>query len=113
MSEDQRTAQQWIVGVGESDLKTVKSGESVELGRKPLRPLADDGYSRLDIADSNKSMSKRHAVFAVDDNGTATINTEICTELGYDYDTVAKAFEPYCTKINTITTAESFSDVQQ
>ena len=47
------------------------------------------------------------------DNGTATINTEICTELGYDYDTVAKAFEPYCTKINTITTAESFSDVQQ
>ena len=47
------------------------------------------------------------------DNGTATINTEICTELGYDYDTVAEAFEPYCTKINTITTAESFSDVQQ
>lgn len=47
------------------------------------------------------------------DNGTATINTEICTELGYDYDTVAAAFEPYCTKINTITTAESFSDVQQ
>ena len=47
------------------------------------------------------------------DNGTATINTEICAELGYDYDTVAKAFEPYCTKINTITTAESFSDVQQ
>ncbi len=47
------------------------------------------------------------------DNGTATINTEICTELGYDYDTVAAAFQPYCTKINTITTAESFSDVQQ
>ena len=44
-------------------------------------------------------------------NETAT--TEICTELGYDYDTVAEAFEPYCTKINTITTAESFSDVQQ
>ena len=47
------------------------------------------------------------------DNGTATINTEICAELGYDYDTVAAAFEPYCTKINTITTAESFSDVEQ
>ena len=47
------------------------------------------------------------------DNGTATINTEICTELGYDYDTVAAAFQPYCTKINTITTAESFDDVQQ
>ena len=26
------------------------------------------------------------------DNGTATINTEICAELGYDYDTVAEAF---------------------
>jgi putative tryptophan/tyrosine transport system substrate-binding protein len=47
------------------------------------------------------------------DNGTATINTEICAELGYDYDTVAAAFEPYCTKINTITTAESFSDAEQ
>mgnify|MGYP004529047419 FL=1 len=47
------------------------------------------------------------------DNGTATINTEICSELGYDYDTVANAFKPYCTKINTITTAESFGDVQQ
>ena len=47
------------------------------------------------------------------DNGTATINTEICAELGYDYDAVAAAFEPYCTKINTITTAESFSDVEQ
>ena len=47
------------------------------------------------------------------DNGTATINTEICAELGYDYDTVAAAFEPYCTKINTITTAESFSDIEQ
>ena len=47
------------------------------------------------------------------DNGTATINTEICTELGYDYDTVAAAFQPYCTKINTIATAESFDDVQQ
>ncbi len=47
------------------------------------------------------------------DNGTATINTEICAQLGYDYDAVAAAFQPYCTKINTITTAESFDDVQQ
>lgn len=47
------------------------------------------------------------------DNGTATINTDICTELGYNLDEVESAFQPYCTKINTITTAESFSDVQQ
>lgn len=46
-------------------------------------------------------------------NGTATINTEICTQLGYDYETVAAAFEPYCSAINTITTAESFSDLEE
>ncbi len=46
------------------------------------------------------------------DNGTATVNTEICAELGYDFDTVAAAFKPHCTKINTITTAESFGDLQ-
>ena len=43
------------------------------------------------------------------DNGTAAINTETCTALGLDFDTVSKAFEPYCTKITTLTTAESFS----
>ena len=43
------------------------------------------------------------------DNGTATINTETCEALGFDFDTISKAFEPYCTKINTLITAESFS----
>ena len=43
------------------------------------------------------------------DNGTAAINTETCTALGLDFDAVSKAFEPYCTKITTLTTAESFS----
>ncbi len=42
------------------------------------------------------------------DNGTATINTDICKELGLDYDEVNKLFEPYCIKIQEITTAESF-----
>ena len=42
------------------------------------------------------------------DNGTATINTETCAAVGFDLDTVSKAFEPYCTKIETLTTAESF-----
>ena len=42
------------------------------------------------------------------DNGTATINTEICEQLGLDFDAVSAAFEPYCTKIETITTAEDF-----
>ena len=43
------------------------------------------------------------------DNGTAAINTETCEALGLDFDAVSKAFEPYCTKITTLTTAESFS----
>ena len=43
------------------------------------------------------------------DNGTAAINTETCTALGLDFDTVSTAFELYCTKITTLTTAESFS----
>ena len=43
------------------------------------------------------------------DNGTAAINTETCAALGLDFDAVSKAFEPYCTKITTLTTAESFS----
>ena len=43
------------------------------------------------------------------DNGTAAINTETCAALGIDFDAVSKVFEPYCTKITTLTTAESFS----
>lgn len=42
------------------------------------------------------------------DNGTATINTEICAQLGMDYATVSKAIEPHCTKVEQIKTAESF-----
>lgn len=45
------------------------------------------------------------------DNGTATVNTETCAALGLDYDTVAAAFAPYCTQVQSITTAESFSDL--
>ena len=33
------------------------------------------------------------------DNGTATINTDICKTLGLDYDELNKVFEPYCLKI--------------
>ena len=45
------------------------------------------------------------------DNGTATVNTDICTLLGLDYDTIAETFGPYCTKVQPITTAESFDDL--
>lgn len=46
------------------------------------------------------------------DNGTATVNTEICEKLGLDFDTVSEAFSPYCTRVEEITTAESFSDLE-
>ena len=45
------------------------------------------------------------------DNGTATINTEICAELGYDYDDISAKIAPYCTKVQSIVTAESFDDI--
>lgn len=45
------------------------------------------------------------------DNGTATINTDICAALGYQPETVASVFAPYCTAVETITTAEDFGDL--
>ena len=43
------------------------------------------------------------------DNGTATVNTETCEKLGYGFDEEKELFAPYCTQVNPITTAESFS----
>ena len=42
------------------------------------------------------------------DNGTATVNTETCSALGFDFANIKEAFAPYCTSVNEITTAESF-----
>ena len=42
------------------------------------------------------------------DNGTATVNTETCAALGFDYDQIAEIFAPYCTKVQPIQTAEAF-----
>lgn len=42
------------------------------------------------------------------DNGIATVNTETCEALGLDLETVKAAFEPYCTEIVEVTTAENF-----
>ena len=46
------------------------------------------------------------------DNGCATINTETCEKMGFNYDEICKAFEPFCTKIQSIVTAESFDEVK-
>ena len=42
------------------------------------------------------------------DNGTATINTDICAQLGMSYDDIAAKIAPHCTKVEKITTAETF-----
>ncbi len=42
------------------------------------------------------------------DNGTATVNTETCAALGYDFNTISSAFAPFCTKVESIVTAEEF-----
>lgn len=42
------------------------------------------------------------------DNGTATVNTEICEKLGFKFDEVKELFAPYCTQVNSIVTAEEF-----
>ena len=46
------------------------------------------------------------------DNGTATVNTDICEVMGLDFDAVAETFAPFCTKVQPIVTAEEFSDLQ-
>lgn len=46
------------------------------------------------------------------DNGTATINTDICEAVGIDFNDIKEKFEPLCTKVESITTAESFNDIK-
>lgn len=71
MSE--QTAGQWRLQVAGGDQVSVRPGESLEIGRKPLRPLPDEGIARLEIDDATKSMSKRHARFSVAADGEAVL----------------------------------------
>ncbi len=45
------------------------------------------------------------------DNGTATVNTETCAALGLDFATIEATFSNEGAKVQTITTAESFNDL--
>ena len=62
------------------------------------------------LLDGNKPATTPVLTF---DNGTATINTDICKELGLNYDELAETFAPLCTKVQSIVTAESFDDLNQ
>lgn len=46
------------------------------------------------------------------DNGTATVNTDVSEKLGYDFESVKATLAPYCTKVESIVTAESFDDIK-
>lgn len=59
-----------------------------------------------DILVNNKDVST-YSVKTFD-NGIATINSEICEELGLNFDEVKDLLAPYCTEVNSIETAESF-----
>lgn len=72
MSDDQRSTK-WMIRVDGSDLASVEAGQTVEIGRKPLRPLSDDGVQRIEIVDNTRSMSKRHAQFSVKSDGNAIL----------------------------------------
>ena len=73
MSGDQQATTKWMIRVDGSDLTSVEAGQTVEIGRKPLRPLSDDGTTRVEILDDTRSMSKRHAEFSVKSDGNAIL----------------------------------------
>ena len=70
---EQNTVRQWIIKVNDSEQLTVEPGSSVEIGRKPIRPLNGDGHRRFEIDDATRSISKRHALFTVDAEGSAML----------------------------------------
>lgn len=41
-------------------------------------------------------------------NGVATVNTEVCQEIGYDLETIRTQFEPLCSALEEVVTAENF-----
>ena len=47
------------------------------------------------------------------DNGTATINIEVCEKLGLDYAELEETFKPLCTQVKQIKTAEEFGDAEE
>ncbi|MDE5641636.1 MAG: FHA domain-containing protein, partial [Bifidobacterium castoris] len=62
-----------MIRVDGSDLASVEAGQTVEIGRKPLRPVSSGGMRRIEILDDTRSMSKRHAEFSVKTDGNAIL----------------------------------------
>lgn len=65
---------EWEIRVDNHSVAHVEPGQSLVIGRKPIRPLPqEEGRERLDIVDDTKSVSKRHALFTTDGQGNATV----------------------------------------
>ena len=73
MSDGRRPKLEWMIKVNGVEETRLEPGQSLEIGRKPLRPLGDDGRRRLEVPDGTKSMSKRHAVFTYGKDGSAVL----------------------------------------
>lgn len=71
MSSEQGATTRWVILVDGTQLASVEPGTTVEIGRKPLRPLPDDGKRRVEILDDSRSVSKRHAQLMVALDGRA------------------------------------------
>ena len=69
----ERIERYWIVKTKGAEQMSIRPGSSVEVGRKPLRALSDDGFVRLEVMDSTRSMSKRHAIISVTRQGGALV----------------------------------------
>lgn len=64
----------WAIEMNGAEMTRVKPGESVVVGRKPIRPMVEtEADRRVDIDDPGKSMSKRHMLLSVDEYGRASI----------------------------------------
>ena len=98
-----------VIGNGTNDFPAFycrKSGYGVDYANLGVETANMIASILLDGADPAATAVKTF------DNGTATINTEICEQLGIDFDELSEKFAPYCTKVQSIVTAESFDDVQ-
>ncbi len=69
----QGVAQQWVVRADGVECARVRPGSSVEIGRRPIRPVSDDGHERVEIDDAGRSMSKRHALITVGPTCSAVV----------------------------------------
>lgn len=72
----------------------------IKLGKETGKMVADIAINKKNPAEMSVLMF---------DNGTATINTDVCEKIGLDKDEIIKKIQPLCTKVETIKTAESFN----